>query len=138
MLNTETSLGTMWSNLPWFAWHMAVAPFPPFAAPYLSMDPMTKANVVVTQFAQQVHKVSNSWILNSLWNMDTWLYNHHRLSSCLWGFINNAAHCEEAIRGEFFPNPSPISLDASDHFSKGSNIFQIFLQMLISHNGWCC
>lgn len=103
MLNTETSLGTMWSNLPWFGWHMVGAPFPPFAAPYLSMDPMTKANVVVTQFAQQVHKVSNSWILNSLWNMDTWLYNHHRLSSCLWGFINNAAHCEEAIQGGVFP-----------------------------------
>lgn len=64
---------------------MVVATFFPFAAPYLNKEPVTKATVAVIQFAQQFNKVNNSWILNLLWNVDTWLPNNHRLSSCLWG-----------------------------------------------------
>lgn len=87
------------------------------------MDPMTEVTVAVIQFAQQVNKVSNSWILNFLWHVDTWLYNYHRLSSCLWGFINDGAHVRKHYRGEFFPNSSSISLDVPQHLLKGSFFF---------------
>lgn len=72
-MDIETTLdSTTWSCLPWFRWQEVVATFFPLAAPYLNMDPLTKATLAVTQFAQWVSKVRNPWILNFLWNMHTW------------------------------------------------------------------
>ncbi|XP_041875974.1 uncharacterized protein LOC121660630 [Corvus kubaryi] len=95
----------MWSSLPWFGWHVAVAIFFPFAAPYLNMGPLTKATIAVIQLALWVEKVRNSWVFNFLRNVGTWINSYHTLSTCFWGYVNNGTFCEEMTPGEVFSQP---------------------------------
>lgn len=88
VLNIEISLGgAMWSSLPWFGWHMVVAMFFLFAAPYLNMYPKTKATVAVTN----LHNGSIRWGINGFLTF-SWRQTHGymaitHLSVCFWGCV---------------------------------------------------
>lgn len=112
----ETSLAiTMWSSLPQFSWQMIVFAFFPFVDHYLNVGPKTKVIVTVTKFVEWVSWVRNLMPVNLFWNVCTWLYHYHSLSSCPWGFTENGPYFGGGMQWDVFSQPFT-------HFSFGSTI----------------
>lgn len=82
---------------------MTVAIFFQFAASYQYMGLVTKSIVAVIHFVEGVNKMRNSMLLNYFWNVGTWLYNYHGLSSCFWGFLTHGTYYDQATQGSFLP-----------------------------------